>query len=94
MTTFIAQLYPDKFDFNTKENFIAINTAFDRSQFRFGENIGKILTDTALVLKELSEVIPLKFYSHMPSDETFLPFLDSYNVKYDWYVLIINIQRK
>ena len=83
MTTFIAQLYNEGFDFDTKENFIAFNAAFDRSHLRFGENIGNILSDTARVLKEISEIIPLKFYSHMQTDEAMLPFLQSYNVPYE-----------
>lgn len=83
MTTFIAQLYKDLLDFNKKENFIAFNAAFDRSHLRFGENIGRVLSETAMVLKELSEIMPVKFYSHMPSDEAMLPFLQSYGVKYE-----------
>lgn len=83
MTTFIAQLYPNLFDFDTKENFIAFNAAFDRSHLRYGENIGTILSDTAKVLKELSKIIPIKFYSHMPSDETIVPFLQSFDVPFE-----------
>ena len=83
MTTFIAQLYPTYFNFDTKENFIAVNTAFDRSHLRFGENIGNTLSDTAKVLKELSAIIPIKFYSHMLTDEAIIPFLQSYGVSYE-----------
>lgn len=83
MTTFLSELYVNEFDFNTKQNFIAFNAAFDRSHLRFGENIGKILSDTALVLKDLSAILPIKFYSHMPSDESIIPFLQSYGVTYE-----------
>lgn len=83
MTTFISQLYAKEFDFDTKEDFVAFNAAFDRSHLRFGENIGKILSDTALVLKDLSAILPIKFYSHMSSDESIIPFLQSYGVKYE-----------
>ncbi|MEN3322528.1 polysaccharide pyruvyl transferase family protein [Mariniflexile soesokkakense] len=83
MTTFISRLYDKDFDFDTKENFIAFNAAFDRSHLRFGENIGSILSDTTKVLKELSVIMPIKFYSHIPSDEAILPFLQSYNVPYE-----------
>lgn len=83
MTTFLSELYTDEFDFDTKQDFIAFNAAFDRSHLRFGENIGKILSDTALVLKDLSAILPIKFYSHMPSDESIIPFLQSYGVKYE-----------
>ena len=83
MTTFISKLYPKEFDFDTKENFVAFNAAFDRSNLRFGERIGQILSDTAKVLKELSEILPIKFYSHMQTDEVILPFLQSYGVPYE-----------
>lgn len=82
MTTFLSELYKDDINFDLKENFIAFNAAFDRSHLRFGENIGKILSDTALVLKELSAIMPIKFYSHMQSDESIIPFLQSYGVTY------------
>lgn len=83
MTTFLSELYAAEFDFDTKHDFIAFNAAFDRSHLRFGENIGKILSDTALVLKDLSAIMPIKFYSHMPSDESIIPFLQSYGVNYE-----------
>ncbi|SFZ92968.1 Polysaccharide pyruvyl transferase family protein WcaK [Flaviramulus basaltis] len=84
MTTFLSELYSNEIDFNCdKQNFIAFNAAFDRSHLRFGINIGEILTDISIVLRELSEIIPLKFYSHMNSDETIIPFLQSHGVKYE-----------
>ena len=83
MTTYLSELYGDEIDFNKdKQDFLAFNVAFDRSHLRFGKNIGKILTDISLVLKELSEIVPLRFYSHMASDEAIVPFLQSHGVKY------------
>ncbi len=83
MTTHLSLLYPELTDYNNKENFIAVNAAFDRSHLRFGEKIGDILNQTAKVLKEFSKEIPIKFYSHMTTDEAFLPFLQSYDVPFE-----------
>ncbi len=90
MTTYLAQLYPTLCDYSNKENFVAINAAFDRSHLRFGANIGKILSAIAKTAKKLSNYYPIKFYSHMISDEAFIPFLQSYNVKYE-LVRLINV---
>lgn len=83
MTTFLSQLYPSLCDYQAKEDFVAVNAAFDRSHLRFGENIGAILTDTARAVKAVAKHYPIKFYSHMQSDEAFLPFLQSMGVKFD-----------
>lgn len=83
MTTHLSLLYPELTDYDNKENFIAVNAAFDRSHLRFGENIGNILNQTAKVLKEFSKEIPIKFYSHMITDEAFLPFLQSHNIPFE-----------
>jgi len=82
-TTIVKKLYPNFTDYFNKENFIAINCAFDRSKLRFGENIGNKLSSIAKVAKQLSNDYKIKFYSHMPSDDHFLPFLDAYDVKYE-----------
>lgn len=83
MTTFLSEIYPDVTNYNEKKDFVAVNAAFDRSQLRFGEKIGDILNDTAKAIKTISKDMPIKFYSHMPSDDAFLPFLQSYGVKYE-----------
>jgi polysaccharide pyruvyl transferase WcaK-like protein len=83
MTTFLSKLYEKDINFNLKQDFIAFNSAFDRSHFRFGKNIGQILSNIAMALKELSIYCPIKVYSHMLSDESIIPFLQSYNVKFE-----------
>lgn len=83
MTTLIKRLYPDISSYTEKEDFFVLNCAFDRSHLRFGTNIGHILGDIAHVCKEISQQMPLKFYSHMLSDQAILPFLQSYGVKYE-----------
>lgn len=83
MTTFTAELYPELTDYKSKEDFIAVNAAFDRSHLRFGDKIGNILTDTAKAIKEASKHYPIKFYSHMPSDDALLPFMQSFGIKYE-----------
>lgn len=86
-TTIISRLYPDlvnafKGQQKEEEKFIALNCAFDRSQLRFGEKIGEKLTSIARVIKELSKYYQIKYYSHMTSDNYFIPFLDSFGIKY------------
>ncbi|RRQ45837.1 polysaccharide pyruvyl transferase family protein [Chryseobacterium sp. SC28] len=83
MTTFLSEIYPDITNYHEKRDFVAVNAAFDRSHLRFGENIGNILNATAKAVKRISKDMPIKFYSHMPSDDAFLPFLQSYGVKYE-----------
>lgn len=82
MTTFMSEIYPDLTNYDEKQDFVAVNAAFDRSQLRFGEKIGDVLNDTAKAIKKISKDMPIKFYSHMPSDDAFLPFLQSYGIKY------------
>lgn len=83
MTTFLAKLYPQLCNYKKKEGFIAINTAFDRPYHRFGSEIGNILSSLARVAKHLSAEHSIKFYSHMPTDEAFLPFLRAFDVPFE-----------
>jgi polysaccharide pyruvyl transferase WcaK-like protein len=82
-TTFLKRLYPNLANYNEKEDFFVLNCAFDRPHLRFGKNVGKILSDISLVCKEVSKYLPLKFYSHMQSDQAIVPFLQSYQVEYE-----------
>lgn len=83
MTTFLSKLYPDLCNYSEKENFVAINTAFDRSELRFGDKLGETLTNLAKAIKTISAKYPIKFYSHMPSDDAFIPFLKAFKIKYE-----------
>jgi polysaccharide pyruvyl transferase WcaK-like protein len=83
MTTIISKLYPTIADYNSKEEFIALNAAFDRPNLRFGVKIGEVLSSIARVTKELAKTYPIKFYSHMKTDQAILPFLDAHNIKYE-----------
>jgi polysaccharide pyruvyl transferase WcaK-like protein len=83
MTTITSEIYPKVTDYEEKEEFIALNCAFDRSHLRYGENIGQICTDIAKVAKELSKIAPVKYYSHMHTDENILPFLQCYGVPFE-----------
>lgn len=82
-TTFLKSLYPGVANYDEKEDFFVLNCAFDRSHLRFGQGIGKILSDIAITCKEISKHLPLKFYSHMQSDQAIFPFLQAYGVNYD-----------
>lgn len=83
MTTIISNLYPNLADYNSKEEFVALNAAFDRPHLRFGDRIGEVLSSIARVTKELAKTYPIKFYSHMKTDQAILPFLDAHKIKYE-----------
>lgn len=84
-TTIISKLYPILIDAENIENskpFIAVNCAFDRSVLRYGQQIGGKLSSIAKALKKLSNDFDIRYYSHVYSDEYFLPYLDCYGIKY------------
>lgn len=81
MTTLIAKIFPNLYDYHKKENFIAFNCAFDRQQMRsLNENR---LESIAKVAQLLSKQTTIKYYSHMPSDNLFLPYFEKYKVPYE-----------
>ncbi|WP_051697903.1 polysaccharide pyruvyl transferase family protein [Prevotella sp. 10(H)] len=84
-TTIISQLYPGLIETFPKEEdkFVALNCAFDRSRLRYGEHIGDKLTSIARVIKKLSLEYKIKYYEHVGTDNYFIPFLDSFGIKYD-----------
>lgn len=86
-TTIISKLYPTIVsDFQKeKENkqFIAINCAFDRSELRFGDEKVEKLKAIASVARNLSTDYKIKYYSHMSTDEEFLPYLDNLGIDYE-----------
>ncbi len=84
MTTLSSYIYGEKAlrEAGTPP-FVAINCAFDRSNLRFGDKVGESLGNLARGLKEVGKLVPLKYYSHTPADEAFLPFLDSFEVHYE-----------
>lgn len=80
MTTLLSKIYPNLTDYRAKDNFIAINCAFDREELRtFTEDV-KI--NIAKVFKKLSNFIELKYYSHMNTDNTILKYFDDFGVNY------------
>lgn len=81
MTTLTSLIYPHLCDYNKKENFIAINCAFDRQSLR--KNDDNILRSIARVALKLSKIAQIKFYSHVFNDEKILPFFDEIGVKYE-----------
>lgn len=81
MTTLISKLYPNLFCYDRKENFIALNCAFDRKQLRSLNY--DILCSIAKVTKELTKVSMIKFFVHAESDTQILPYLDKYEVDYE-----------
>ncbi|WP_075601822.1 polysaccharide pyruvyl transferase family protein [Saccharicrinis aurantiacus] len=81
MTTLISKIYPDLHNYKKKEDFIAINCAFDRVELRKGTDL--ILNSIARVAKELSNITRIKYYSHMLSDNKILPYFNKYKVQYE-----------
>ncbi len=82
MTTVISKLYPGIFDFDKKENFIALNCAFDRTSLRFGEREDEILSSIARACKTISEKFPVRYYAHTLRDQRMLPYLDKAGLDY------------
>lgn len=80
MTTLTSLIYPNLCNYNQKENFIAINCAFDRQALRRSDD--NILRSIAKVALKLSKFTQIKFYSHVINDEQILPFFDEIGVKY------------
>lgn len=81
MTTLISLIYPNLLDYEKKEDFIAINCAFDRQEKR-GLNEKKLI-EIALVAKKLSQITKIKYYSHTGTDILALKYLDEQNVAYE-----------
>jgi len=82
MTTLIAKIYGESgIDFTGKEDFIAVNCAFDRASLRFPED--SVLVSLALVVQELSRITRIKYYSHAKSDKKILPYFDNMNINYE-----------
>lgn len=80
MTTLISKIYPSFCDYNSKQDFIAFNCAFDRENLRIESD--KILKSIAKVALELSKTTEIRYYSHMVSDLKILPYFDELKVPY------------
>lgn len=83
MTTVISRIYPNLCDYSAKQDFIALNAAFDRPKLRFGEDPPAKLRELAVAIRQLSERAPIKYYAHMQKDEQMCPYLDDAGVPYE-----------
>jgi polysaccharide pyruvyl transferase WcaK-like protein len=81
MTTLISKIYPELTDYNTKEDFIAVNCAFDRENLRFYSQ--EVLKSIARVVKKMSGITTIKYYSHVRSDKKILSYFDDLNIPYE-----------
>ena len=81
MTTLIAKLYEGFLDFDSKEDFIAINCAYDREKYRVDDH--KRYTAIARAAKRLSEYTRIKMYMHKELDKQILAELDKLKVVYE-----------
>lgn len=80
MTTLISKIYPKLKDYEHKEDFIAVNCAFDREKLR--TNSEDTLKSIADVINKLSKETKIKYYSHMESDKKILKYFDDLNIPY------------
>jgi polysaccharide pyruvyl transferase WcaK-like protein len=80
MTTVLSKIYPDLENYETKENFIAVNCAFDREKLRSKSE--ETLKAIARVVKKLAEITEIRYYSHMITDKKILRYFDELDIKY------------
>ena len=81
MTTLTSLIYSSLLDYSHKENVIALNCAFDRSERRQLGN--DLLLKLASVAKELSKIAKIKIFAHMKTDLQICPYLDSVGLDYE-----------
>jgi polysaccharide pyruvyl transferase WcaK-like protein len=82
MTTLLAKLYGEKIDFQTsKDDFIAVNCAFDRQDLRFASE--EFLLGITHIVKNLSEITMIKYYSHTNSDNQILSYFEKAGIHYE-----------
>jgi polysaccharide pyruvyl transferase WcaK-like protein len=80
MTTLISKIYGHEINFHCKEDFIAVNCAFDRQNLRFYSE--ELLYIISRVVKELSKITKIKYYSHTSSDNHILAYFDELDIRY------------
>lgn len=82
MTTLTSLLYPQLYPYEYKEDFIALNCAFDRQQMRNSDD--EILKKIARVIQKLSQTTAIKVYAHSDGDGKIRPYLDELSIKYEY----------
>lgn len=82
MTTLTSLLYPQLHTYEQKEDFIALNCAFDRQSMRKSND--EILKAIARVINKLSEFTKIKVYAHSEADSKICPYLDALSVNYEY----------
>lgn len=82
MTTLTSLLYPGLCPYLQKEDFIALNCAFDRQQMRSCSD--EKLKGIARVMCKLSQFANVKVYAHCDNDGEIRPYLDALAVKYEY----------
>lgn len=82
MTTLISKIYPEIANYHIKEDYIAINCAFDRKEMRLSGRADRYVA-IAETVKRLSALTRIKVYVHVENDKKILSYLDRLNVVYD-----------
>lgn len=87
-TTIISRLCPGYINNRSEEDFIAVNLAFDKSEFRFSRNGTNIykerILDILKVLNVLQNRIKIKYYSHFGADNEIIKYLDEAGIHYEF----------
>lgn len=81
MTTLISKLYPKYVDYNKKEDFIAVNCAYDRDELRADTIVQ--YDKIARVIKHLSTFTKIKIYVHVLTDKKILRSLTDNAVNFE-----------
>ncbi|MGV8095155.1 MAG: polysaccharide pyruvyl transferase family protein [Mangrovibacterium sp.] len=81
MTTLMSKIYDNYLNYKLKDDFIAVNCAFDRENLRLNGN--DVLHQISRVVKELSKKTKIRYYSHVESDNKILSLFEQYGIKYE-----------
>ena len=82
MTTLTSLLYPQLHQYEKKDDFIALNCAFDRQQLRISGD--ETLKGIARVISKLSKFAKIKIYAHANTDGKICPYLDALSINYEY----------
>jgi len=81
-TTILSRVYNVSKQNNVRP-IIGLNIAFDRSDKRFGADIGLVLDKIVHAMKKLSTIADIRYYAHCESDALFTTFLQSAGIKFE-----------
>lgn len=85
MTTLLSRLYPEWLQRHDRKEkpVLAINTAFDRADLRFGKREVEILSNLARSVAELKKDVTIQLVLHTDDDSQIMPFLRSEEIPFE-----------